>query len=467
MDYTLDYLLIPVCFNFLSFSKMSNVSIDDIKKQGKIVRSLLKDYPDWSIKVQSESKNAKFVDSGTVMGFKGVFFVHGNDKYFNPPEEILKMLERPHDNIGLFYVHKRTSRLKVAQGSGSPTRKATSPVRRTSPKRKSLSPKRKRSVAPQETRARSKSRSRSPVKRKSTKKAVTYTEDDHPEKKPNPQPKVVIQKRAVEDAEAPMTNAELMKWSSRDISRYLLGDVDNYNELFQCIISQLKNVDTETSKNIISQLSSLLEGENQESDNEVEKFTHRVLANDKQQQAYPGEEDDEDEDDTKRYSELKKRIKQYEDALEKNRSRNDPALQRKIDKLADVIKRTARSLGMNSDVLENEYEFYGFGSTRHMSNERPLNRQIKRLSKHKLQPTHTVRINKRSRIKKPHRRGSRLLQFGPFAVATGRMLGARRMSGTGKSTNKNNVINKKVQDATQRAARGAVQTFFMNRGRPQ
>jgi hypothetical protein len=58
---------------------------------------------------------------------------------------------------------------------------------------------------------------------------------------------------------APKSSAELRSWDSRRISKYLLGEAENYEALYACIISQLENVPTNEAQLAIEQLTSLME----------------------------------------------------------------------------------------------------------------------------------------------------------------------------------------------------------------
>lgn len=58
---------------------------------------------------------------------------------------------------------------------------------------------------------------------------------------------------------APKSSSELRSWDSRKISRYLLGEAENYEALYACIIAQLENVDSAEARNAIDQLTALME----------------------------------------------------------------------------------------------------------------------------------------------------------------------------------------------------------------
>ncbi len=189
---------------------------------------------------------------------------------------------------------------------------------------------------------------------------------------------------------APKSSAELRSWDSRKISKYLLGEAENYEALYVCIIPQLENVGTPEARIAIDQLTELMETKT----DPVPRKHAKVL-----------KQDDEEEDvisqgmermsvkksppkpKTKVPSPKKPSPKKPSSPPKKDLAKFEKLItvyKKKLEDkqptatVADSISRLAKELGIDDDELGDKYDFYGFGRSRLQPNRRKSRRRSNR-----------------------------------------------------------------------------------------
>jgi hypothetical protein len=205
---------------------------------------------------------------------------------------------------------------------------------------------------------------------------------------------------------APKSSSELRSWDSHKISKYLLGEAENYEVLYACIISQLRNVNTNEAQTAIEQLTELMETK-----------TDPVQRTKKSSKVDEGDIDEL----AKGFENMNTKPRQKIDSPKKPSSppkKASPKGSEKMDKLiakykqrvlekgdtatmADAIKRLGAELGFNSEYMEDKYDFYGFGRSRHQPNRRKSRRRSNKKVK-----TMMMKMRRTSGVKRKVRRTS-------------------------------------------------------------
>ena len=205
---------------------------------------------------------------------------------------------------------------------------------------------------------------------------------------------------------APKSSSELRNWDSRRLSKYIISEAENYETVLVCIISQLENVGTVEAKTAINQLTELL----------LTVTGEKMVV----------EDDGDDGDISEKMQGLKvsPRAKNTPHPSKRNtpppppppRAASPPRAappngSEKMDKLiakykqrieekgdtgtiADAIKRLAKELSFDSDYMEENYDFYGFGRSRLQSNRRRKRMSRKRMSRKKYRNSTSSRSRK-------------------------------------------------------------------------
>ena len=225
---------------------------------------------------------------------------------------------------------------------------------------------------------------------------------------------------------APKSSSELRTWDSRKISKYLLGEAENYEALYACIIAQLENVPTAEAQTAIEQLTALMETTTTEEPGhktkmlQVEEDPDKLargmegLTVSKKKTPSPPKPKATSPKATAGGSEkMKKLISMYNKKVEElaNQDASTKDIEVKTKPIAVAIKRLADELGYDDDFMMENYEYLGFGRTR----LKPYRRKSRRSNKKPKTMTMTrrtsgvkrkVRTSGRS-LKKNKRRTSR------------------------------------------------------------
>jgi hypothetical protein len=170
---------------------------------------------------------------------------------------------------------------------------------------------------------------------------------------------------------APKSSSELRSWDARKISKYLLGESENYEALYACIIAQLENVHTDDARNAIEQLSTLLETTTEpvsrtkalhidEDEEEISRGFESMNIKPKARAASPKTKATSPK--TKAASPKTGTNEKMDKLIEKYRAKLSN--KESTASVADAIKRLAEELGLDSDFMEEQYDFYGFGRSR-------------------------------------------------------------------------------------------------------
>ena len=206
---------------------------------------------------------------------------------------------------------------------------------------------------------------------------------------------------------APKSSSELRSWDSRKISKYLLGEADSYEALYACLISQLENVSTPEAQNAIEQLTALMETTTvpvskkvlhvKDPEDELVRKMEALSVSPKRRSPSPKRHSP--KGSPKADEKMNKLIDKYKKKLS---AKEDTAT------IADAIKRLAKELNLNSDYMEETYDFYGFGQSR----LKPFRRMSKRNKKFKMTTRRTSRFKRKIRrsgrsLKKNRRRTSK------------------------------------------------------------
>jgi hypothetical protein len=217
---------------------------------------------------------------------------------------------------------------------------------------------------------------------------------------------------------APKSSSELRSWDSRKISKYLLGEAENYEALYACIIAQLENVPTDEARNSIEQLHALMEtitepvsktkkvlevqDEEEELSKAMEKMTvtKKKVASPKAKPKSPSPKKPVSPP-KKDLAKLEKLIATYKKKLEEKQP---------TASVADAIARLAKELGVSDDDLGDNYDFYGFGRSRLQANRRKSRRRstkkVKKMTHRTSKAKRKVRTSGRS-MKRNKRRTSK------------------------------------------------------------
>jgi hypothetical protein len=219
---------------------------------------------------------------------------------------------------------------------------------------------------------------------------------------------------------APKTSSELKSWDSRKISKYLLGEAENYEALYACIISQLENVPTEEARNAIEQLNALMEtttepvprtGKSLDQDDEEEiSRAMESLSMKKKKAASPPKpkvKTPSPKVKAKTPSPPKRDLAKLEKLIATYHQKVEAGQPTKA--VADAIARLAKELGVTDDELA-ERDFYGFGRSSLQPNRRRSRRRsakkTKKMARRTSKAKRKVRTSGQS-LKKNKRRTSK------------------------------------------------------------
>jgi hypothetical protein len=191
---------------------------------------------------------------------------------------------------------------------------------------------------------------------------------------------------------APKSSSELKSWDPRKISKYLLGEAENYEALYACIISQLENVPTEEARAAIEQLNALMETTTEsvprtskkiDQDEEEEEISRSMEGLSMKKKPSPPKPKAKTPSPPKPKAKTPSPPKKDLAKLEKLIT----AYKKKLDEkqptatIADAISRLAKELDVTDDELGDNYDFYGFGRSRLQANRRRSRRRSAKKTK--------------------------------------------------------------------------------------
>lgn len=226
---------------------------------------------------------------------------------------------------------------------------------------------------------------------------------------------------------APKSSSELRSWDSRKISKYLLGEAENYEALYACIIAQLENVPTAEAQTAIEQLTALMEttteplsktgktGKVLKVEEGIEEISRGMeglgVSGKKPSPPKPKAKvpsPPKPKTPPKAVSPPKKDLAKLEKLIATYQSKL--AAKQPTAAIADAISRLAKELGVSDDELGDKYDFYGFGRSR----LKPYRRKSRRRStkKAKMMTRRTSKAKRKVRtsgksLKKSGKRTSR------------------------------------------------------------
>lgn len=208
---------------------------------------------------------------------------------------------------------------------------------------------------------------------------------------------------------APKSSSELRSWDSRKISKYLLGEADNYEALYACIIQQLENVPTDEARNAIEQLTALIETTTEpvskstkvlkvDDEEEISRRMEKMAVTKKPSPKKPSPKKPSPKAKSPpkaadKLAKLEKLLATFKQKAEKKES---------TVSIANTITRLAEELGFDEDYMGDNYDFYGFGRSR----LQPNRRQSRRRSNKKMKTL----IHRTSKMKRKVRKSGRSLK---------------------------------------------------------
>jgi hypothetical protein len=222
---------------------------------------------------------------------------------------------------------------------------------------------------------------------------------------------------------APVTSSSLRSWDSKKISKYLLGEAENYEALYACIVAQLENVPTNEARNAIEQLTALMETTTEpvqktqkslQIDDDEDELVKKMQAvnikkpSPKKRSPSPkrsspeGKPNTTEQQLTEQYERLSSEKDEAESKLSKTNSEGlRKILTKKIENLNDKLSK-----------LESDMEKLGFGRSRlkpyRRKSRRMSNKKMKLLTRRTSKVKAIIKVRKSRRsLKKNKRRTSK------------------------------------------------------------